>query len=165
MLDPLIEILEKKQKECDALAEEHTLVGYPRFSVLERDILLRVLDSQWKDHLHSMDSLRDGINLRGYASRDPKLEYQREGYTLFEQMNERIDGQSLETVFKFALPEPVRLAPRPQPKAPLGAAGRSLDSQQGAKGGSKKQKAGKPGRNEPCVCGSGKKYKKCCGAN
>ena len=163
VLEPLIEFLEQKKKTCDALAEEHALVGYPHFRDLERDILLRVLDTQWKDHLHTMDGLREGINLRGYASRDPKLEYQREGYALFEEMNERIDGQVLETVFKFALPEPVQLTPRPVARSPLGVQGRGLGAEKS--GSSKKQRAGKPGRNDPCVCGSGKKYKKCCGAS
>ena len=103
-----------KRKACDALAAEHVEIGYPTFALLERDILLQILDTQWKDHLHTMDGLREGIGLRGFAQRDPKLEYQREGYALFEDMNQRIDQQSVEVAFRFALPEPV-LPGRPRP--------------------------------------------------
>jgi preprotein translocase subunit SecA len=119
-----------------------------------------------------MDGLREGIGLRGYASRDPKLEYQREGYALFEETNARIDVQALELVYKFALPEPV-LEPETRSASPLagmarrraspgaqGAPSRGAPGRAGADGG----KSGKVGRNEPCPCGSGKKFKKCCGA-
>jgi preprotein translocase subunit SecA len=106
LLDRVTSVLEEKKKVCDALAEQYASEGYPRFSDCERGILLQILDAQWKDHLHTMDGLREGIGLRGYASRDPKLEYQREGYALFEEMNARIDTQAIELVFKFALPQP-----------------------------------------------------------
>jgi preprotein translocase subunit SecA len=153
------------------MAEENASLGYPHFVDFERDILLRILDSQWKDHLHTMDGLREGIGLRGYASRDPKLEYQREGYALFEGMNERIDLQALELVYKFALPDPV-LENRPQaPSAAAVPAGGPASARQPAAAasanrgaGARPAKAGKVGRNDPCTCGSGKKYKKCCGA-
>ena len=170
ILEPLLGVLEEKKQLCDRMAEEHASVGYPRFADFERDIMLRILDTQWKDHLHTMDGLRDGIGLRGYASRDPKLEYQREGYALFEEMNERIDAQVLETAYKFALPEPVlEAAPRPAPsQAAAVSTGRDPASHPGlpeADGGRRKQPVkGKVGRNDPCPCGSGKKFKKCCGA-
>jgi preprotein translocase subunit SecA len=174
VLDRLTAVLEEKKKACDALAEQYASEGYPRFNDCERGILLQILDAQWKDHLHTMDGLREGIGLRGYASRDPKLEYQREGYALFEEMNARIDTQAIELVFKFALPQPPgeiarrssRLAepadggpgPLAQPSrvGPRAVAGRPGAA---AKGG----KVGKVGRNDPCPCGSGKKYKKCHG--
>jgi preprotein translocase subunit SecA len=170
VLDALTVVLEDKAKRCNAMAEEHADLRYPHFIDFERDILLRILDTQWKDHLHTMDGLRDGIGLRGYASRDPKLEYQREGYALFEDMNDRIDQQSLDLVYKFVLPEPVMQPaapptqrgggadPRPAARA---AAGRARPAAAGGAGGSR---PGKVGRNDPCPCGSGKKYKKCCGA-
>ena len=130
VFDAVVAVLEAKRKQCDVLAEEFAGSGYPRFEGFERDILLRILDTQWKDHLHTMDGLREGIGLRGYASKDPKLEYQREGYALFEEMNARIDSQALEIVFKFALPQPRaaehaerrRAAPRPAaaPRSALG---------------------------------------------
>jgi len=173
VLDRLVSFLEDKRKRCAALHEQHADIGYPRFEDLERDFTLQILDAQWKDHLHTMDGLREGIGLRGYASRDPKLEYQREGYALFEEMNDRIDGQVLETVYKVQLRDPADepAPPRPasslaapsgpvaRPRRDAGAPGRS-----GAAGEAKGGKPDKVGRNDPCPCGSGKKYKKCHGA-
>ena len=109
-------VLEEKKKRCDALAEQHRELGYPSFSDYEREILLRVADRQWKDHLHAMDGLREGVSLRGYAQKDPKLEYQREGFQLFEEMGARVDHEVAELVFKFVLPDPGQL--RPPPPAP-----------------------------------------------
>ena len=117
-----------------------------------------------------MDGLRAGINMRAYGQRDPKLEYQREGFGLFEEMNARIDAQTLELVFKFALPPP--------PDAPRAAAPSPLRSAPAARGepargaavaarrrrATREGKVAKVGRNDPCPCGSGKKYKKCHGA-
>jgi preprotein translocase subunit SecA len=169
ILDGVSVVIEEKKKSCDALAAEHVEVGYPSFAQLERDLMLQILDTQWKDHLHTMDGLREGINLRGYAQRDPKLEYQREGYDLFEDMNQRLDQQTVEVAFKFALPEPVRIgmsqrgpAPtlrRPPPgPPPPGGAGPGAPDRAGPDAGEK------VGRNAPCPCGSGKKFKKCHGA-
>jgi preprotein translocase subunit SecA len=87
VFDRVVGFLEDKKKHCDRHAEQYADLGYPRFEQLERDFLLQVLDVQWKDHLHSMDGLREGIGLRGYGQRDPKIEYQREGFALFEEMN------------------------------------------------------------------------------
>jgi len=165
VLDRLLEALQEKRARCDAIAEEHAAAGYPRFADFERSILLQTLDRQWKDHLHAMDGLREGVSLRGYAQRDPKIEYQREGFGLFEEMNQRIDAHVSEILFKFELPDPVqdRRAAPPSGGPPAAAEQRpGLPRPPAAKkrGG----KAGKVGRNDPCPCGSGKKYKKCCGA-
>ncbi len=169
VLDAVTAVLEDKAKRCDTMAEEHAGLRYPRFVDFERDILLRILDAQWKDHLHTMDGLRDGIGLRGYASRDPKLEYQREGYALFEDMNDRIDLQALDLVYKFVLPEPV-MQPAASP-APRGGDSDPPPGARAAAGGARSTagsagapRPGKVGRNDPCPCGSGKKHKKCCGA-
>jgi preprotein translocase subunit SecA len=172
IFDRLSEVLEEKKKRCDELAEQHAEASYPRFREFERAFLLRNLDRLWKDHLHTMDGLREGIGLRGYAQRDPKVEYQREGYGLFEEMNERVDSQATEEIFKFVLPDPVADAAPARAAAPMGAPrrpGSILERRPGAAPpggapGAKPGRAGKVGRNDPCPCGSGKKYKKCCGA-
>ncbi len=171
ILDSAVGALADKKKLCDARAEEYAEIGYPPFPAFERDILLRVLDMQWKDHLHTMDGLREGIGLRGYASRDPKLEYQREGYALFEEVNQRIDVQAVEVIFKFALPEPVvETAPRPAPtlrgERSLEEVARERAVARGARPPGRSAAGAPPakvGRNDPCPCGSGRKYKKCHG--
>jgi preprotein translocase subunit SecA len=167
--DRLVAFLEEKKKHCDALAEQHASLGYPRFEQVERDFLLQILDAQWKDHLHSMDGLRESIGFRGYGQKDPKLEYQREGFALFEEMQQRADDQMLDVAFKVQLRDPAD-EPAPAQHAP-GAGGPPPGPQVGprrepsreAQAGPAKP-AAKVGRNEPCPCGSGRKYKKCHGA-
>ncbi|MCP4240919.1 MAG: preprotein translocase subunit SecA [bacterium] len=167
LYDVLIGVIEDKKKHCDGLAEQHGDIGYPHFENLERDFLLQILDTQWKDHLHSMDGLREGISLRGYGQRDPKLEYQREGYALFDEMQERIDQQVLEVVYKVQLRDPADdpQAPRAGPALGAPAAGPGGGPRRAAPrpGEAPRGKVGKVGRNEPCPCGSGRKYKKCHG--
>jgi preprotein translocase subunit SecA len=176
VLDKLLGVLEEKKKRCDALAEQHRELGYPSFTDYEREILLRVMDRQWKDHLHAMDGLREGVSLRGYAQKDPKLEYQREGFQLFEEMGQRVDQEVAELVFKFVLPDPAHLRPAPPPRreaAPAAQPGArpGLPQSRPATAGASGAKAavaapvGRVGRNDPCPCGSGRKYKKCCGAD
>jgi preprotein translocase subunit SecA len=174
VFERLVALLEEKRKRCDALAEQHRELGYPSFSDYEREILLRVSDRQWKDHLHAMDGLREGVSLRGYAQKDPKLEYQREGFALFEEMSQRVDHEVAELVFKFVLPDPAQLRPPPPPRretaAQAGGARPGLPQARPAPAAGAAPRAGatrraeRVGRNEPCPCGSGKKYKKCCGA-
>jgi preprotein translocase subunit SecA len=166
VLDRIVGELEDKKKRCDGLAEQHADLGYPRFEVLERDFLLQILDTQWKDHLHSMDGLREGVSFRGYGQRDPKLEYQREGYALFEEMNDRIDQQVLEIVYKVQLRDPSEAPPPSRPTPPLAPPAPGPTAESG-RVGSAPAGAGRPakvGRNDPCPCGSGRKYKKCHGA-
>jgi preprotein translocase subunit SecA len=163
LFERLENFLEEKKQRCMEKAAEFPDLNYPPFEWFERDIILRILDTQWKDHLHSMDGLREGIGLRGYAQKDPKVEYQREGYGLFAEMEERVDAQATEIIFKFVLPEP-RVQPAPKPLAggaPPAAASRDRSGRQKAEA---TDKGGKVGRNDPCPCGSGKKFKKCCGA-
>ena len=169
ILEVLKSLLEEKRRTCLSLQDEYKeVLEYPSFEWFERDILLRILDAQWKDHLHSMDSLREAIGLRGYAQRDPKVEYQREGFGLFEQMEQRVDQQALETIFKFGFPRP-RLESSAQTAASGGVLGRKppAASRPPGVGAAASQaidaSANKVGRNDPCPCGSGKKYKKCHG--
>ncbi len=163
LLEVLHKILEDKKQKCEELAEEFSELGYPQFEVFERDIMLQVLDTQWKDHLHTMDGLREGIGLRGYAQKDPKVEYQREGFALFADTEQRMDDQAAEVLFRFALPMPkvqtVRHAQNPKDSDAA-----TPEQARGTQRGKKEGTPGKVGRNDPCPCGSGKKYKKCCGA-
>jgi preprotein translocase subunit SecA len=172
VLDALSAALDEKRSACEALQEEYKdVLEYPSFDWFERDILLRILDAQWKDHLHSMDGLREAIGLRGYAQRDPKVEYQREGFTLFEEMEQRVDQQAVETIFKFGFPRPRLQSAAAGGTGVAGSAGPArAAAARGAVPGAAAAAAGAPaptgkvGRNDPCPCGSGKKYKKCHGA-
>ncbi len=169
ILDRLTAFLDEKAARCNELALQYRELGYPTFADFERDILLRILDVQWKDHLHTMDGLREGVSLRGYAQRDPKVEYQREGYALFEEMQARVDAQAVEMIFRFVLPEPV--VEKRSPEAPEGArtsvARQPREARPDARSRPEVRRRSRPakvGRNDPCPCGSGRKHKKCCGA-
>ncbi|MBW2268158.1 MAG: preprotein translocase subunit SecA, partial [Deltaproteobacteria bacterium] len=118
--DRAVAVLEEKRKHCNTLEEQYADIGYPSFETLERDFLLQILDTQWKDHLHTMDGLREGISLRAYGQRDPKLEYQREGYALFDAMQDRIDQQVLEVVYKVQLRDPSEAPEAARPAPGLG---------------------------------------------
>ncbi len=144
------------------LVEEHgaseELIHY-----IERTILLQMIDQQWKDHLWGMDQLKDGIGLRGYGQKDPLAEYKREGYDMFAGMMDRIKGDTLERLFKFQLvrgerPEAEVEAPSP-PQMSLNRGEAATVPKQPIH-----RTEEKVGRNDPCPCGSGKKYKKCHGA-
>ena len=129
---------------------------------IERTILLQMIDQHWKDHLWGMDQLKDGIGLRGYGQKDPLAEYKREGYDMFAGMMERIKGDTLERLFKFQLvrgerPQAEVEAPRP-PQISLNRGEAAAPKQP------VHRTEEKVGRNDPCPCGSGKKYKKCHGA-
>jgi len=176
----LLAVLDEKERRWEALRERYPSVGLISHRQLERDVLLRTLDRLWKDHLYTMDSLRDGIRFRGYAQRDPKVEYAREGFGLFEEMNQRIDAQASEEIFKVWIDEQrlaaaARPAPPPpaagtdaasasQPRTPLAAGPRTAPAALGSARPAGATPSGKVGRNDACPCGSGKKYKRCCGA-
>ncbi|MFB3787054.1 MAG: preprotein translocase subunit SecA [bacterium] len=124
-------------------------------------IVLRTLDSKWKEHLLTMDHLKDSVGLRAYGQKDPLQEYQREGYALFEDTYQRIQYQSVSTWFHVEITreEP---AHRLQPAPPAVYTNRGDGSPQRAKSRTVSRQQPKVGRNDPCPCGSGKKYKKCC---
>ncbi len=147
---------------------------------IEKTILLEMIDSKWKEHLYAMDGLKEGIGLRAYGQVDPLVEYKNEGFAMFEEMMNRIQDDALEFLFK------VQVISREEPKgvfdsvpqqmihrdigslasrAAFAAEGQSPQaSPQDAKQAPVEREAPKVGRNDPCPCGSGKKYKKCCGA-
>ncbi|MFQ5828229.1 MAG: preprotein translocase subunit SecA [Candidatus Methylomirabilia bacterium] len=127
---------------------------------LERVVMLQVLDTQWKDHLLSMDHLKEGIGLRGYGQRDPLTEYKREAFEVFQEMEDRVQTQVVEWLFK------VQLVPEaaPEMRNPFAEAYESHGEapSTAARPTPRTPSGRKVGRNDPCPCGSGKKYKKCC---
>ncbi len=124
----------------------------------ERFIILQIIDSQWKDHLYSMDHLKEGIGLRGYGQRDPLVEYKRESFEIFQAMMERIEDEVIRYLFILepAVEQEERKARRQQDLI------YTSDSDAPVKKKPLKREHKKVGRNDPCPCGSGKKYKKCC---
>jgi len=131
---------------------------------LERRIVLDIVDTQWKDHLLSLDHLKEGIGLRGYGQKDPLVEFKKEAFTLFEEMMDRIDTETVRFLFIMqpARPEDeARQIERRQQRQQ-----QQLQYQTGpaqAEPPKPVRSGAKIGRNDPCPCGSGKKYKKCCG--
>ena len=122
--------------------------------------MLQTVDSLWKDHLLSMDHLKEGIGLRGYAQQNPLIVYKKEGYELFQDMIHRIQEETLGIMFRIQIAEPERINDLRQPRQ------QQMVFSGGGESVKKKpqtRSAGKVGRNAPCPCGSGKKYKKCCG--
>jgi preprotein translocase subunit SecA len=130
---------------------------------LEKYVMLQSVDNQWKDHLLSMDHLKEGIGLRGYGQRDPLKEYQREGYDIFLDMSNRIKGETVRNIFL------VRIAAADELEELATAREQDMHLSRGESDGSDsrsktvRRQTEKIGRNDPCPCGSGKKYKKCCG--
>ncbi|MEZ4330251.1 MAG: preprotein translocase subunit SecA [Myxococcota bacterium] len=116
ILARLAVILEAKREEGRVLKQETyaAFANYPSFDDIVRDLQLQILDAQWKGHLRTMDGLRESINLRGYAQRDPKIEYQREGFALFGEMEQRIDDTFAGFVFRFGYPRPAIAQPAAQ---------------------------------------------------
>jgi preprotein translocase subunit SecA len=154
--------------------------GDEEFARLEKFLLLDSVDRQWKDHLLSLDHLREGIGLRAYGQRNPLVEYKRESYSLFEEMWERIEDHVVKFLYHAEPVEDLEMKrrsvattlSRPQVQG-LVQAGADREAQEKVAN----QPVGRPaqpttvrrtqpkvGRNDPCPCGSGKKYKKCCGA-
>ncbi len=177
-------------------ADRPQLAGLAVIEPIERNIMLQIVDTQWKDHLYSLDHLKEGIGLRGYGQRDPLVEYKKESFALFQGMRERVDEESLRYLWRLRpvigdgggpgpLPRPPqrratpiftneagRAAPSPAlAGAAHGAAALSGPPRPARTGGDDaavktvRREEPKVGRNDPCPCGSGKKYKKCHGAN
>ena len=133
----------------------------------ERVVLLSAIDHHWMDHIDAMDDLRDGIGLRAYGQRDPVQEYRMESYDMFNDMVHFIREETVRRLYQARverLPERRRTVNLDAAKASL--QGAENTNGQARKGGAPTNKAmpGAPGRNQPCPCGSGKKYKHCCGA-
>ncbi|MGD9056670.1 MAG: preprotein translocase subunit SecA [Desulfobacterales bacterium] len=140
--------------------QRESTIGPEDFRQLERVVMLQTVDNLWKDHLLSMDHLKEGIGLRGYAQQNPLLVYKKEGFEMFNEMIARVKEETLGILFRIQIEEPKKIddlrAPKEQKLSFSGGEGP-------AKPKTARRKAKKVGRNAPCPCGSGKKYKKCCG--
>jgi preprotein translocase subunit SecA len=140
---------------------------YIRFQ--ERMIMLQVLDMQWKDHLWALDHLKEGIGLRGYGQRDPLIEYKKESFDMFEALRTRIEEETIRYLFLF---EPITREEQDAREREREEARRKAQREQNlvysagdsAPVGPSKREVAKVGRNDPCPCGSGKKFKKCHGS-
>jgi preprotein translocase subunit SecA len=224
MEDHINDLLERRYKE------KEELIGPENMHEAERIVMLNVIDNQWKDHLLSMDHLKEGIGLRGYGQKDPLIEYKKESFTLFQDMMDRIEDETIRYLFFLQVttgggpggpgggpggdgsgPDGPGAGGRPRPILPFSDGEEDDDEEEesseealvgaatdqrraaqatvqdftrniqrkkekemaelqfagGASGTVEKKQATsdkKAGRNDPCPCGSGKKYKKCCGA-
>jgi preprotein translocase subunit SecA len=165
-----------------------TTAGRLLLAPVERNLMLQIVDAQWKDHLYSLDHLKEGIGLRGYGQRDPLVEYKKESFALFQSMKERIDEETVRYLWRL---RPILSDGGPQPRVTARSAARRpsplIEERREAPpvfaGASTSAAAPRPartggddvvktvrrdmpkvGRNDPCPCGSGKKYKKCHGA-
>ncbi|HVH27275.1 MAG TPA: preprotein translocase subunit SecA [Vicinamibacterales bacterium] len=176
--------------------EKEKLVGRDILQRIERDIMLQIVDTQWKDHLYSLDHLKEGISLRGYGQRDPLVEYKKESFAMFQAMKERVDEEIVRYLWWLRpILHEAGATPAPQavrrPRSPMilsGGASETIPAfgataaaplpagvpqrakQPARVGGDDapvqtiRREEPKVGRNDPCPCGSGKKYKKCHGA-
>jgi preprotein translocase subunit SecA len=135
--------------------------------------MLNIVDAQWKDHLLALDHLKEGIHLRGYGQKDPLVEYKRESFGLFQAMLDRIDTETVRYLFNFQVqvtaPVEQQLLERRR-RQRRGRVAFTKANETAFAGGEEevakpmRHKGPRVGRNELCTCGSGKKYKKCCGA-
>ncbi len=176
-VDPLCE--QTLQAYDARYAEKKAEIGEEAMRRIERFILLLKIDEKWKDHLYAMDHLRHGIGLRGYGQIDPKIAYKQEGYQMFSMLIENLRSEVTELIFRVQVrkEDESRLGTnldraqyrKDDPNAAQGQAPKQ--AQQTASGPGESNEPVKPirnvgpkvGRNDPCPCGSGKKYKKCCG--
>ena len=149
--------LDERAQKIYALREKMWADANLDMREFERVALLGAVDSRWMDHIDAMTELRDGIGLRAYGQRDPVVEYKREGYDMFEEMVRLIQEDTMRRLYFTVLARPVE---RKQVAQPIAAT--HGDSAEPAAKSPKKSEA-KVGRNDPCPCGSGKKYKNCCG--
>ena len=157
--DALIEEIHTKVRQAYEHKEQE--LGSELMRYLEKMLLLQVIDHHWKDHLLGMDHLRDGIGLRGYGQKDPLIEYKREGFDMFSSMMDRIKSDVLERLFRVQAVRGEQPPPVPEPTTPPRMV---LNRSDDPAPQHVQRPAEKVGRNDPCPCGSGKKYKKCHGA-
>jgi preprotein translocase subunit SecA len=163
LAEAMTETVRKRYEE----KEQRLSTEYMRYQ--ERIIMLQVLDMQWKDHLWSLDHLKEGIGLRGYGQRNPLMEYKKESFDMFESLRGRIEEETVRFLYLF---EPISQAEQDAREREREEARRKARREQdlvfsagdSTPAPTKKRASAKVGRNDPCPCGSGKKYKKCCGS-
>jgi preprotein translocase subunit SecA len=150
-----------------AYEEQEANIGTEGMRYLERVIFLQMVDTYWKEHLLNMDHLKEGIGLRGYGQKNPLNEYKREGFEMFANMIETVKQKTLSTLFRIKISseeevdkEALEKKKRQQSEMRLSRSGGGSEEAQKQP---MKREGEKVGRNDPCLCGSGKKYKKCCG--
>jgi preprotein translocase subunit SecA len=174
----LPELEEKLMTAATSRYEQRAeMFGDENFGRLEKFLLLDTVDRQWKDHLLALDHLREGIGLRAYGQRDPLVEYKRESYALFEDMWERIEDHVVKFLYHAEPVEDMQLQRRgvsttlSHPDAEGLAASHAQQERAAntpvaapSKPATVRRVEPKVGRNDPCPCGSGKKYKRCHGA-
>jgi preprotein translocase subunit SecA len=153
--------------------DKEVQLGVEAMHNLERYIMLNIVDAQWKDHLLALDHLKEGIGLRGYGQKDPLVEYKRESYYLFDAMLDRIDTETVRYLFNFQVQVSESVEHQLLERRRRQRRGRvafTKANETAFAGGEEetakpvRNKGPRVGRNDPCTCGSGKKYKKCCGA-
>jgi preprotein translocase subunit SecA len=139
------------EEALDAYAKREEELGPELLRQVERSVMLSVIDNKWREHLSDMDYLRAGIGLRAMGQRDPLSEYQREAFDMFTEMVDSVKRDAVRYLFRVELAKP-KTEPQRVEAAPTGPAP------------AKQAVSDKVGRNDPCPCGSGKKYKRCHGA-
>lgn len=149
------------EKVLKRYRERESLVSDEECRELERIVMLQTVDNLWKDHLLNMDHLKEGIGLRGYAQQDPLLIYKKEGFEMFNEMISRVKEEALGILFRVQIAEPEKITDLRQSKEQQLVFSGGDESE--TKKAPVKRSEKKIGRNAPCPCGSGKKYKKCCG--
>jgi preprotein translocase subunit SecA len=165
--DQLTEMIIQNAKDVYQKREEE--FGAPMLRYLEKVIMLQSIDYYWKDHLLAIDQLKEGIGLRGYGQKDPLIEYQKEAYQMFLEMLDRIKKDTVEKLFSVQIAREQQEAKEikmerkqnfvmSRGEAAQGGGGKTEDG----KGVTVRREGKKVGRNDPCPCGSGKKYKRCC---
>jgi preprotein translocase subunit SecA len=165
------EVLESCPEEAlDYYSRREGEIGAEPFRELERFVFLRVLDNKWREHLYEVDYLREGIGLRAYGQRDPLIEYQREAHDMFQAMESSIKEEFIRYMFHVGggaerqVEGPRRVAAI-RPEVIAGSVGAQPESGDGRGTSTQQVRSEKIPRNAPCPCGSGRKYKKCHGAN
>ena len=169
--DWMMEIAERNGFSKDDYEKKEQEVGSENMRQIEKIVSLRTLDFLWMDHLENMESLRDSVRLRAYGQQDPLVEYKREGHKMFQRMLDLFESNTINTIFKAQLQQKPNTGAQPvsqpvsQPtqQSPIQNFSNSASSTAQQSENTSRTIGKKVGRNDPCPCGSGKKYKKCCG--